>query len=104
MSAGAVWLTALLLGIGSPLLKGVGPLFLGGRRLPERIGGAVRVLAPAMLAALVATQAFVIERDLVLDARAIGLGAAFVALLLRAPTLVVVAVAAVATALARAVA
>jgi hypothetical protein len=38
------------------------------------------------------------DREIVLDARLVGLGAAIGALLLRAPLLVVVAVAAVATA------
>ena len=61
----------------------------------------VRLLAPALLAALVVTQAFGSGRDLALDARAAGLAAAVAALLLRAPILVIIASAAVATALVR---
>jgi hypothetical protein len=61
----------------------------------------VELLAPALLAALVVVQVFGSERDLVVDARAVGLGAAAVALVLRAPILVVVVTAAAATALAR---
>ncbi|MGH3034928.1 MAG: AzlD domain-containing protein, partial [Gaiellaceae bacterium] len=57
---------------------------------------------PALLAALVVTQAVGGDRELVLDARLAGLGAAAVALLARAPLLVVVIVAATATALTRA--
>jgi hypothetical protein len=101
MSGDGVWLTVLLLGIGSAALKGAGPVLLGGRTLPPRVMGMVRVLAPAMLAALVATQAAVDGRELVADARLAGLAVAFVALLLRAPTLLVVGLAALATALAR---
>jgi hypothetical protein len=59
------------------------------------------LLAPAVLAALVVTQVVGGDREIVLDARLVGLGAAVVALLLRAPLLVVVIVAAVATALVR---
>jgi hypothetical protein len=61
----------------------------------------IELLAPALLAALVVTQVFARDRELVLDARAIGLAAAAGALALRAPLLAVVAVAAAATALAR---
>jgi 2-succinyl-5-enolpyruvyl-6-hydroxy-3-cyclohexene-1-carboxylate synthase len=52
------------------------------------------LLAPALLAALVATQAFGDDEALVLDERGAGLLAAGVAVLLRAPLLVVVMVAA----------
>jgi 2-succinyl-5-enolpyruvyl-6-hydroxy-3-cyclohexene-1-carboxylate synthase len=54
----------------------------------------VDLLAPALLAALVATQAFASHEALVLDERAAGLLAAGFAILLRAPILVVVLVAA----------
>ena len=60
------------------------------------------LLAPALLAAFVVTSVFAGDRELALDARAVGLAAAAVALLLRAPILVVVIVAALATALVRA--
>jgi hypothetical protein len=65
------------------------------------VTGVVELLAPAVLAALVVTQVVGGDREIVLDARLVGLGAAVVALLLRAPLLVVVIAAAVATALVR---
>jgi hypothetical protein len=61
----------------------------------------VGLLAPALLAALVVTSVLADGRALVLDERLIGIGAAVIALVLRAPILVVVVVAAAATALAR---
>ena len=65
------------------------------------MSGLVALLAPAVLAALVVTQVVGGERELVFDARLVGLGAAGIAVALRAPLLLVVIVAAEATALAR---
>lgn len=100
MTAG--WLTVLAVGIATIAIKAAGPVTLGGRPLPARFAGVVALLAPALLAALVATSTLASGQALVIDARVIGLGAAVVALLLRAPTLLVVLVAAVAAALVRA--
>ena len=93
-----VWIAIGLVGAATVALKAVGPVLLGGRPLPDHLTGVVALLAPAVLAALVVTQVVGGDREIVLDARLVGLGAAIVALLLRAPLLVVVAVAAVATA------
>jgi branched-subunit amino acid transport protein len=99
----AVWLIVLLVGAATVLLKAVGPVVLGGRDIPAPVVGIVGLLAPALLAALVVTQSLGgAEREVVADARLVGLAAAVVALLLRAPLLLVVVVAAAATALARA--
>ncbi|CAL9403835.1 AzlD domain-containing protein [Streptomyces sp. enrichment culture] len=65
------------------------------RPLVRRLAALVPV---ALLAALTAQQTFGDGQALVLDARAAGLGAAAVALVLRAPFLVVVAAAVVVTA------
>ena len=64
----------------------------------------VALLAPTLLAALVVVSTFASGRSLVLDARAAGIAAAAVAIVLRAPLLVTVAAAAVAAALVRALA
>ncbi|GAB3593644.1 hypothetical protein GCM10027446_16230 [Angustibacter peucedani] len=83
---------------------------LAGFSVPERLlqgpvtARALTLLPVALLAGLVAVQAFAGGRhELVLDARAAGLAAAVVALLLRAPFLVVILVAAVVAAGLRAV-
>jgi branched-subunit amino acid transport protein len=101
MSTG--WLVVVLVGGATIAIKGTGPLLLGGRQLPERLLGVVSLLAPALLAALVATLTLGAGRALVLDARAAGVAAGARALWLRAPTIVVVAVAALVTVGARAV-
>ena len=64
----------------------------------------VDLLAPSLLAALVATQAFSSDEALVLDERAAGLLTAGVAIALRAPLVVVVIVAAATAASLRAIA
>jgi hypothetical protein len=67
-----------------------------------RLVEVLAVLPAALLAALVVLQGFTNGRHLGVDARAAGLGVAAVALLARAPFLVVVAVAALTAALVRA--
>jgi branched-subunit amino acid transport protein len=99
----SVWLVVGVVGLGTVVIKAAGPILLGGRPLPARATGIVELLAPALLGALVATQALGDGRALVLDERLFGLAAAGIALWGKAPVLVVVVAAAAATALARAV-
>ncbi len=90
----ATWWAVLLATAGCYLTK------LAGQSVPERVldRPLVRAVADALpitvLMALVAVQTFAIGQTLVIDARLAGLGAAVVALLLRAPFLVVVLTAA----------
>jgi branched-subunit amino acid transport protein len=98
-----VWLCVLVVGVATIAIKASGPLLAGGRELPQSTARVVDLLAPAVLAALVATQAFARDEELVLDERAAGLLAAGVAILLRAPLLVVVLAAAVTAAGLRAI-
>lgn len=82
-------------------------LKLAGLSLPARwlqdarIQRTVPLLPVALLAALIATQTFSVGQHLVLDVRAAALGMALVAVLLRAPFLVVIVVAAATAALLR---
>ena len=96
------WLLVAIVGVGTVALKGVGPLVLGGRRVPGRLTGTVSLLAPTLLAALIVTNTFATGTALVIDARVAGMAAAVVAIVLRAPILVVIVVAAVAAAVTRA--
>lgn len=97
----AVWAGVLAASLGCYLAK------LAGLSVPDRVLRHPRVslaadlLPIALLSALVAVQVVGAERALVLDARVVGIGVAVLALLLRAPFLVVVAAAALATALVR---
>jgi branched-subunit amino acid transport protein len=95
------WLVVLLVGVGTAALKAAGPVLLGGRPLPPRLQSVVAMLAPALLAALVATAALTSGQRLVLDARAVGVAVAAVAIWRGAPVLLVVILAAAAAALVR---
>jgi branched-subunit amino acid transport protein len=98
----ATWVVVTFVGAATVIFKAAGPVLLGGRDLPPRVRGVVAMLAPALLAALVVTQAVAGDRRLVFDARLIGLAGAVLAVRLRAPVLLVVVVAAALTAAARA--
>jgi branched-subunit amino acid transport protein len=99
----SAWLAVLIVGAATIAIKAAGPVLAGGRDLPLSSPRLVVLLAPALLAALVATNAFASDGSLVLDERGAGLLAAGVAVLLKAPLLVVIVVAAVTAALLRAV-
>jgi branched-subunit amino acid transport protein len=95
------WAVIAVVGALTIAFKASGPVLLGARALPPRVASVVDVLAPAMLAALVVTQTVGGDRELVLDERLVGLGAGAVAVLLRAPLVVVMIVAAATAALVR---
>jgi branched-subunit amino acid transport protein len=97
----STWLVVAIVGAGTITCKAAGPVVLGGRSLPPQLAGIVDMLAPALLAALVVTQAVGADRKLVFDERLLGLAAAVMAIRLRAPLLVIIVAAAGVTALAR---
>jgi branched-subunit amino acid transport protein len=96
-----MWLAIIGAGLGCYLLK------LAGVSLPPRVlehpsvERVADLIPVALLAALVAVQVFADGTRVTIDARAAGLAAAVVALMLRAPFLVVVFVAAATAALLR---
>ncbi|EKX64958.1 AzlD domain-containing protein [Streptomyces ipomoeae] len=93
-----VWIAIAVTALGCYAVKLIGLLVPEGvleRPLVRRLAA---LLPVALLAALTAQQAFADGRVPVLDARAAGLAAAAVALLLRAPFLFVVAAAVIVTA------
>ena len=96
-----LWISIAAVALASATIKAAGPVLVGGRELPQRALSVIALLAPALLAALVVTETFGGDRHLVLDEKAVGVGVAAVALALRAPVLLAVALAAVSTALVR---
>lgn len=88
------WAALLLGALGCYLLKIIG-ISVPARWLETPPLARIAALLPvALLAALVAVQTLAAGQRLVVDARVAGLAAGVIALLLRAPFLVVVAVAA----------
>jgi branched-subunit amino acid transport protein len=66
---------ALLIGgcaLVTAALKAIGPIALGGRELPLWVTSVIVLLAPALLAALVFTQAFADGKDLTVGAETAG--------------------------------
>ncbi|MFB7247512.1 branched-chain amino acid transporter AzlD [Streptomyces populi] len=93
-----IWIAIGATAVGCYAVKLIGLLIPAGvleRPLVQRLAA---LLPVALLAALTAQQTFADGRVLVVDAKAAGLAAAAVALILRAPFLVVVAAAVVVTA------
>ena len=100
-----IWLAVIVCGVGCYLLKLAG-LSVPPRVLEHPLVERVADLLPvALLAALIGVQVFASAgahgQHLDVDARLVGLGVAFVALLFRAPFLLVVVLAAVAAAVLR---
>ncbi|MFJ3901162.1 AzlD domain-containing protein [Streptomyces sp. NPDC090025] len=94
----SVWIAIALTTVGCYLVKLLG-LLVPAETLERPLVRRLAALVPvALLAALTAQQTFSARGELTLDARAAGLAAAAVALFLRAPFLVVVAVAVLGTA------
>ena len=96
-----VWITIGALALATAGLKLAGPLLLGGRGLPLGAMSVIELLASALLAALVVVETFGNGRALTLDARALGVAFAAIALLRRAPMTMAVLGAAVVAAVAR---
>ena len=100
-----IWITIAALTIFTALIRASGPVLLGGREMPAAVQGVIALLAPALLAALVVVETLGNPEggELVVDERILGVGAAGVVLVRGGSALPAVAVAAVVTALARAV-
>jgi hypothetical protein len=93
-----VWIAVALTALGCYAVKLAG-LLVPAEALERPLVRRLAALLPvALLAALTAQQTFADGRELVLDARGAGLAAAALALVLRAPFLVVVAAAVLVTA------
>ncbi len=82
-------------------IKATGPIALGGRELPTWFTSVVILLSPALLAALVATQAFAEGDHLALDADTVGVAAGGLAIWRTGSIIACVVVAAAATAAVR---
>jgi branched-subunit amino acid transport protein len=103
MSQSIVWQVVAGCAVVTAAIKGAGPFALGGRGLHPRLLGVVALLAPALLAALVVTQALANGKHVGIGADTVGVAASAAAIWRGASILVVIAVAVVVTAGLRAV-
>lgn len=78
MTPGAMtlWLVIAGCAVLTALIKGVGPVALGGRELPDWFSGVVSTMVPALLAALVVTAALADGPRLEVGADTAGVAAA----------------------------
>ncbi|MGL5816340.1 MAG: AzlD domain-containing protein [Phycicoccus sp.] len=97
-----VWVVIGLLAVVTMVLKAVGPWALAERDLPPDVRSVLTDMVPAVLAALVVVDTVVRGGTVEVDARTVGVAVAAVAVWLRAPLLLAVAVAVLVTALGRA--
>ncbi|MGA1031104.1 MAG: AzlD domain-containing protein, partial [Ilumatobacteraceae bacterium] len=104
LPAGELWLLIIVLSGAAYALKVLGFVVVGGRTMPPVLNRCLALIPASLLAALVAKDTFTTAQELVLDARAVGLVVAIVAVWRKAPFIVVVVVAMAATALVRALA
>ena len=104
MSSGVTWGLIAGCAIVTAAIKGIGPVALGGRELPSWFARIVAMMAPALFAALVVTQALADGREWAVGADTAGVAVAGVAAWRGASVIAVVAVAAVVTGVLRAVA
>jgi branched-subunit amino acid transport protein len=95
------WTLVLVLAAGAYAFKVTGLVILGGRTLPPVVDRCLALIPAAVITALVMKDTFSTGRDLVLDARAIGIAVAVVAAWRRVPLIAVIVLGAAATALVR---
>ena len=104
LTAGQLWILVVLLSGVAYGLKVLGFVVVGSRTMPPVLERCLALIPASLLAALVAKDTFTSAQELVLDARAVGLAVAIVAVWRKAPFIVVVVAAMAATALVRALA
>jgi branched chain amino acid efflux pump len=98
-----LWLVVAGCAIATALIKGSGPVALGGRALPPWAGAIIVLMAPALLAALVVTAALANGRQIAVGAQTVGVALAGLVLARGGSVLTGVAVAVLVTAALRAV-
>jgi branched-subunit amino acid transport protein len=95
------WLLILVLAAGTVLMKTLGPVLAGGRQPPAALTRVIALVAPAVISALIVTGTFTHGQQLIIDARAAGVGVGAVALWFRVPAVLAMLIAAIVCAVLR---
>ena len=98
-----IWWTIAGCTVVTAIIKGIGPVALGGREMPPRLTGVIVLMAPALLAALVVTSTFAVGDRWHVGAHTVGVAAGGLVLLRRGPLIVAVVLAVAVTAGLRAI-
>lgn len=93
LSEGQVWVLIGALIAMATITKAIGPALVGGRELPSWAGGVIAAMAPALLAALIATAVFSDGRRLSLGADTVGVAVGALLMVCRVPLVLSAAVA-----------
>lgn len=96
------WQLVLVLAATAYLFKVLGLVVIGARTLPDVVNRCLVLIPAALVSALIVKDTFSVGKELVLDARAVGVGAALIAAWRKAPLVAVIVIGAGVTALARA--
>jgi branched-subunit amino acid transport protein len=99
---GELWVVVAACALTTALIKGAGPVALGGRELPPWSAGVIGLMAPALLAALVVTSALADGGHVVVGPQTVGVALAGILFARGRSVLTGVAVAVVVTAALRA--
>jgi branched-subunit amino acid transport protein len=99
-----IWWTIAGCTVVTAIIKGIGPVALGGRDIPPRFTGVITLMAPALLAALVVTSTFATGDEWKVGAHTAGVAVGGLILVRRGPLVLAVAAAVAVTALLRAIA
>jgi branched-subunit amino acid transport protein len=75
VSGGDIWLVIGLSALVTVIIKGAGPVALGGRELPPWFSGVIQLMAPALLAALVCVAALSDHEEWAIGADTAGVAA-----------------------------
>lgn len=102
LSTTELWLLIVLLSVAAYGLKVLGFVIVGGREMPAILQRCLVLIPASLLAALIAKDTFTTAQELAIDARAVGLVVAAVAVWRRLPFVVVIVLATAATAAVRA--
>lgn len=97
-----IWWTIAGCFVVTAVIKGIGPLALGGRDMPPRVTSVIALMAPALLAALVVTSTFAVGDQWHVGAHTVGVAVGGVILVRRGPLVVAVLAAVAVTAALRA--
>jgi branched-subunit amino acid transport protein len=102
--SGELWIVVAACAAATALIKGAGPVALGGRELPPWSAGVIGLMAPALLAALVVTSALTDGKHIDAGPQTAGVALAGILFARGRSVLTGVAVAVVVTAAVRALA